>query len=596
MSRMSVQPLFSSGRDPLKGIKWAEREVTLQGAARQVVTVTAPEAWSMTAVTVFASHYLRVVKGVRETHFGQAIARLADTISEWALADGYVDAEAGNHLRHELAYMLVYQMWSPNSPVWYNVGTVERPQISACYIQHLSDAMDGDDGIIALQSAETRLFRRGSGTGTNHSNLRPEGYPISVGGTASGPVSFMRGFDATAGAIKSGGSTRRAAKMVILNDDHPDIEKYVDAKPHVERMAWDLVDAGHSNDYNGPTYTNLALQNANHSVGTSDAFMQAVADDALWTLQFGGVPARTIRARELWARIVSAAHICGDPGLQFRDTINAWHTSPSGGPIVGSNPCAEFVYIDDSACNLAAHNLRQYQRKAQHPYAVRTHDENPVLVNTLDTDALRHAVGVSILVQDVLVSRASYPTAAIEINSLKYRPLGMGYANLGALLMSLGLGYDTDAGRALAGALTTSPVSSHPRLDAMIASAPSVSDAAAGVHPHPDGIHASSESPLIFPLPPLDGAAWTHPLFPGEHSASGPQGIAPPVQVTPPPAQNRVVDVLAALVIDLAVLGLLGYLVSRGHLRIDFAGIMALVGLVLHHRRAVPVLPRLFPR
>ena len=455
MSRMSVQPLFSSGRDPLKGIKWAEREVTLQGAARQVVTVTAPEAWSMTAVTVFASHYLRVVKGVRETHFGQAIARLADTISEWALADGYVDAEAGNHLRHELAYMLVYQMWSPNSPVWYNVGTVERPQISACYIQHLSDAMDGDDGIIALQSAETRLFRRGSGTGTNHSNLRPEGYPISVGGTASGPVSFMRGFDATAGAIKSGGSTRRAAKMVILNDDHPDIEKYVDAKPHVERMAWDLVDAGHSNDYNGPTYTNLALQNANHSVGTSDAFMQAVADDALWTLQFGGVPARTIRARELWARIVSAAHICGDPGLQFRDTINAWHTSPSGGPIVGSNPCAEFVYIDDSACNLAAHNLRQYQRKAQHPYAVRTHDENPVLVNTLDTDALRHAVGVSILVQDVLVSRASYPTAAIEINSLKYRPLGMGYANLGALLMSLGLGYDTDAGRALAGAITS---------------------------------------------------------------------------------------------------------------------------------------------
>ena len=455
MSRMSVQPLFSSGRDPLKGIKWAEREVTLQGAARQVVTVTAPEAWSMTAVTVFASHYLRVVKGVRETHFGQAIARLADTISEWALADGYVDAEAGNHLRHELAYMLVYQMWSPNSPVWYNVGTVERPQISACYIQHLSDAMDGDDGIIALQSAETRLFRRGSGTGTNHSNLRPEGYPISVGGTASGPVSFMRGFDATAGAIKSGGSTRRAAKMVILNDDHPDIEKYVDAKPHVERMAWDLVDAGHSNDYNGPTYTNLALQNANHSVGTSDAFMQAVADDALWTLQFGGVPARTIRARELWARIVSAAHICGDPGLQFRDTINAWHTSPSGGAIVGSNPCAEFVYIDDSACNLAAHNLRQYQRKAQHPYAVRTHDENPVLVNTLDTDALRHAVGVSILVQDVLVSRASYPTAAIEINSLKYRPLGMGYANLGALLMSLGLGYDTDAGRALAGAITS---------------------------------------------------------------------------------------------------------------------------------------------
>ena len=606
MSRMSVQPLFSSGRDPLKGIKWAEREVTLQGAARQVVIVTAPEAWSMTAVTVFASHYLRVVKGVRETHFGQAIARLADTISAWALVDGYVDAEAGNHLRHELAYMLVYQMWSPNSPVWYNVGTVERPQISACYIQHLSDAMDGDDGIIALQSAETRLFRRGSGTGTNHSNLRPEGYPISVGGTASGPVSFMRGFDATAGAIKSGGSTRRAAKMVILNDDHPDIEKYVDAKPHVERMAWDLVDAGHSNDYNGPTYTNLALQNANHSVGTSDAFMQAVADDALWTLQFGGVPARTIRARELWARIVSAAHICGDPGLQFRDTINAWHTSPSGGPIVGSNPCqpdfatvltpdgvrtfadisegstiwsgkrwttvvkkwatgtkavwavrtahgvfigtedhkvisrgervkagvadyidgaspptcaagqaalhwlssfgyrspsapaldyfslngvvtnrvhlgdfpvyditvedeehtywtggllvsncAEFVYIDDSACNLAAHNLRQYQREAQHPYAVRTHDKNPVLVNTLDTDALRHAVGVSILVQDVLVSRASYPTVAIEINSLKYRPLGMGYANLGALLMSLGLGYDTDAGRALAGAITS---------------------------------------------------------------------------------------------------------------------------------------------
>jgi hypothetical protein len=452
---MSVHSLFSNGVDPLAGIVWTAREVTLQGAERKVITVMAPDHWSMTAVAVFASHYLRVVNGVRETHFGEAINRLAETVSGWALADGYVDAESAAVLRNELAYMLVYQMWSPNSPVWYNVGTVARPQISACYIQHLSDAMDGDDGIIALQSAETRLFRRGSGTGTNHSNLRPEGYPISVGGTASGPVSFMRGFDATAGAIKSGGSTRRAAKMVILNDDHPDIEKYVDSKVDVEQMAWDLVDAGHSSDYNGKMYANLALQNANHSVGVSDAFMDAVATDGLWTLQWGGVPARTIRARELWDRIVRAAHYCGDPGLQFRDTINHWHTSPSGGAIHGSNPCAEFVYIDDSACNLAAHNLRQYQRHAAHPYARRAWNSDPSMVNTIDVQALGHGVEISILVQDVLVSRASYPTPAIEINSLKYRPLGMGYANLGALLMSLGLGYDTDAGRAYAGAITS---------------------------------------------------------------------------------------------------------------------------------------------
>lgn len=455
MGPMSVHSLFSNGVDPLAGIVWTAREVTLQGAERKVITVMAPDHWSMTAVAVFASHYLRVVNGVRETHFGEAINRLAETVSGWALADGYVDAESAAVLRNELAYMLVYQMWSPNSPVWYNVGTVARPQISACYIQHLSDAMDGDDGIIALQSAETRLFRRGSGTGTNHSNLRPEGYPISVGGTASGPVSFMRGFDATAGAIKSGGSTRRAAKMVILNDDHPDIEKYVDSKVDVEQMAWDLVDAGHSSDYNGKMYANLALQNANHSVGVSDAFMNAVATDGLWTLQWGGVPARTIRARELWDRIVRAAHYCGDPGLQFRDTINHWHTSPSGGAIHGSNPCAEFVYIDDSACNLAAHNLRQYQRHAAHPYARRAWNSDPSMVNTIDVQALGHGVEISILVQDVLVSRASYPTPAIEINSLKYRPLGMGYANLGALLMSLGLGYDTDAGRAYAGAITS---------------------------------------------------------------------------------------------------------------------------------------------
>lgn len=455
MGPMSVHSLFSNGVDPLAGIVWTAREVTLQGAERKVITVMAPDHWFMTAVAVFASHYLRVVNGVRETHFGEAINRLAETVSGWALADGYVDAESAAVLRNELAYMLVYQMWSPNSPVWYNVGTVARPQISACYIQHLSDAMDGDDGIIALQSAETRLFRRGSGTGTNHSNLRPEGYPISVGGTASGPVSFMRGFDATAGAIKSGGSTRRAAKMVILNDDHPDIEKYVDSKVDVEQMAWDLVDAGHSSDYNGKMYANLALQNANHSVGVSDAFMDAVATDGLWTLQWGGVPARTIRARELWDRIIRAAHYCGDPGLQFRDTINHWHTSPSGGAIHGSNPCAEFVYIDDSACNLAAHNLRQYQRHAAHPYARRAWNSDPSMVNTIDVQALGHGVEISILVQDVLVSRASYPTPAIEINSLKYRPLGMGYANLGALLMSLGLGYDTDAGRAYAGAITS---------------------------------------------------------------------------------------------------------------------------------------------
>ncbi len=431
---LSIEPKFSGGKDPLAAIVWTLRSVRRQDGEQ--VTIEVPEGWTDTAARVFASHYLRVVNGERETSARQAIDRVSRTVSEWALLDGYTDAANAHNLRCEVAYMLVHQMWSPNSPVWYNIGTCEKPQLSACFIASVKDTMES---LSALQTQETFLYRGGSGVGTNYSTLRHRNAPLSRGGSASGAASFLRGFDAWAGVTKSGGGTRRAAKMNVLNVEHPDIEQYVNEKAEAERMAWDLVDAGWPSDYNGPVYANLPFQNANHSVRISDAFMKAVDEGAQWDLKDrSGKTVKTVDARGLWDQICTAAHTCGDPGLQFDDTINDWHTVPGSGRINASNPCSEYLFLDDSACNLASLNLRKY------------HDGK-----RFDVASFEHACRISITVQEIFVDRASYPTKEIAKNSHLFRPLGLGYANLGALLMSLGLPYDSDKGRDLCAAITS---------------------------------------------------------------------------------------------------------------------------------------------
>lgn len=431
---LSIEPKFSGGKDPLATIVWTLRNVRRQDGEQTVIEV--PEGWSDTAARVFASHYLRVINGERETSARQAIDRVARTVSEWALLDGYTDAANAHNLRCEVAHMLVHQMWSPNSPVWYNIGTCDKPQLSACFIASVKDSMES---LSALQTQETGLFRGGSGVGTNYSTLRHRNAPLSRGGSASGAASFLRGFDAWAGVTKSGGGTRRAAKMNVLNVDHPDIEQYVAEKAEAERMAWDLVDAGWPSDYNGPVYANLPFQNANHSVRISDAFMKAVDEGAQWDLKDrAGNVVKAVDARVLWDQICTAAHTCGDPGLQFDDIINDWHTVPGSGRINASNPCSEFLHLDDTACNLASLNLRKY------------HDGK-----SFDVASFEHACRISITVQEIFVDRASYPSKLIAKNSHLFRPLGLGYANLGALLMSLGLPYDSDGGRNLCAAITS---------------------------------------------------------------------------------------------------------------------------------------------
>lgn len=429
-----IKALFSGGSDPLKSIQWVERSIVPQGR-KEAIVVTMPDKWSGNSCKVFASHYLRVVNGVQETSAEQAIRRLTETWSNWALLDGYLDAGQAELFKHELAAALVQQRWSPNSPAWYNLGVVEKPQGSACFISSVDDDMKA---IIAHQAYETTVFTGGSGTGTNLSSLRPRDWPLTTGGSSSGPTSFMRGFDGWAGITKSGGKTRRAAKLVCLDLTHPDSLDFIEDKATAERMASDLIDAGWPSDWNGITYAWLPFQNANNSVRASDAFMRAVDLDGDWTFTWKDQPIRTVKARDVWNRICIAAHTCGDPGLILDDTTNAWHTSPGGGRIRAANPCIEFCFLDDSACNLASLNLRKY-------------DKNGVV----DLESMEHMVYLSILAQEVTVSRASYPSEKIAANSEAYRPLGLGYANLGALLMERGLGYDTAKGRQLAAALTS---------------------------------------------------------------------------------------------------------------------------------------------
>jgi ribonucleoside-diphosphate reductase alpha chain len=448
-------------------LTWELRTASITDANGSVIfeqqNVLAPATWSQTATNIVASKYFhgRLGSPEREHSVGQLVARVVDTIAEWGQEDGYFDGpESAANFRLELAHLLLHQKASFNSPVWFNVGVSEprgygfvydcelnavrplregenRPQCSACFINSVADRMES---ILDLAKTEGMLFKYGSGSGVNLSTLREEDAPLSGGGKASGPLSFMKGLDAFAGVIKSGGKTRRAAKMVVLNADHPDIEKFIWCKAKEEKKAQTLIDAGYDSSLDGDAYSSIFFQNANNSVRLSDEFMRAVEADGNWSTRSvgAGQPVKTHKARDLLRQMAEAAHECGDPGLQFDTTINDWHTSKVSGRINASNPCSEYLFLDDSACNLASLNLLKFL----------TPD------GRFDVAGFRHAVDTLILAQEILVDRASYPTAKIAQNSHDFRPLGLGYANLGALLMALGLPYDSDSGRAFAATVT----------------------------------------------------------------------------------------------------------------------------------------------
>ena len=394
----------------------------------------------MTATNIVASKYFHGKRGTpeRESSVRQLAGRVATTITQWGRQGGYFASEQDAAIFHdELVHLLLHQMMAFNSPVWFNCGIEAKPQCSACFINSVEDTMGS---ILDLAKTEGMLFKWGSGTGSNLSPIRSSKEQLSGGGIASGPVSFMKGFDAFAGVIKSGGKTRRAAKMVILNVGHPDIFEFINSKANEEKKAWVLLDNGYAGGVDGEAYSSIFFQNANHSVRVTDEFMFAVANDGDWATRaiVTGEPVDTYKARELIRMIAESAYICGDPGMQYDTTINRWHTSKNTAPINASNPCSEYMFLDDSACNLASLNLLRFA------------DKN----GRFDIEAFRKAVDVTITAQEIIVGFASYPTKRIEINSYDYRPLGLGYANLGALLMLQGIAYDSDFGRDYAAAIT----------------------------------------------------------------------------------------------------------------------------------------------
>ena len=444
---IAIERYFTTkGVDPSEEIAWETRTAQISGEGGSIIfeqkDVEIPKNWSLLATNVVVSKYFRGSLGspARERSVRQLVSRVVKTIGAWGRKDGYFASEEdAATFEAELAHLVYRQKMSFNSPVWFNVGVEEHPQCSACFINSVGDSMDS---ILKLAHTEGMLFKYGSGAGSNLSKIRSSKERLSGGGEASGPVSFMRGFDAFAGVIKSGGKTRRAAKMVILDADHPDVSEFVSCKADEEKKAWALIDAGYDGGFNvkGGAYDSVFFQNANHSVRVTDAFMRAVIEDREWPL-LGRTDQKvieTIRARELMSKVTEAAWFCGDPGMQFDTTINAWHTCPTSDRINASNPCSEYMFLDDTACNLASLNLMHFRS----------------IEGGFDADAFKHAVDLTILAQEILVSNAKYPTEAIGRNSDEYRPLGLGYANLGALLMASGRPYDSDGGRAYAAAIT----------------------------------------------------------------------------------------------------------------------------------------------
>jgi ribonucleoside-diphosphate reductase alpha chain len=433
-----------AGIDPFDEVEWELRSAVIGNERGEVVfeqqNVEIPRFWSQQATNIVVSKYFRGQIGTpgREHSVKQLIGRVVDTITAWARSNRYFAGD--EHLKafsDDLKHILVYQKAAFNSPVWFNCGFEKAPQCSACFINSVQDTMDS---ILTLARTEGMLFKFGSGTGTNLSPIRSSKELLAGGGTASGPVSFMKGYDAFAGVIKSGGKTRRAAKMVILNADHPDIVEFINCKVEEEKKAWALIDAGYDGSFTGPAYSSVFFQNSNNSVRVTDDFMRAVLDDSTWDTHAvrDGAVLDTYKARDLMRLIAEGTHICGDPGMQFDTTINEWHTCPETDRIHASNPCSEYMFLNDSACNLASINLMKFVR-----------DDGE-----FDVVSYKAAIRTLITAQEIIVDNASYPTPAIEKNSHAYRPLGLGYANLGALLMSRGLPYDSDAGRDYAAALT----------------------------------------------------------------------------------------------------------------------------------------------
>jgi ribonucleoside-diphosphate reductase alpha chain len=442
---LAFRRLFTDERiSPFDAVEWEKRIAQITNEKGETIfgqdNVEVPKAWSQTATNIVASKYFhgKLNTHDRETSVRQLISRVVDTIVRWGEEGGYFgNVDSRNVFRDELTHLLVEQKMAFNSPVWFNVGVHPKPQCSACFINSVQDSMES---ILNLAKTEGMLFKWGSGTGTNFSTLRGSKELLSGGGIASGPVSFMKGFDAFAGVIKSGGKTRRAAKMVILNVDHPDIAPFIDCKRKEERKAHVLIGQGYEASIDGEAYSSVFFQNANHSVRVTDEFMQAAIEDREWWTQnvTDGSRADKYSARELLRRVAETAWHCGDPGMQYDTTINRWHTCKATGRIYASNPCSEYMFLDDTACNLASLNLTTYLRAD----------------GQFDVEAFKHAVDITITAQEILVDNASYPTEKIARNSHDFRPLGLGYANLGALLMLLALPYDSDEGRALCGAIT----------------------------------------------------------------------------------------------------------------------------------------------
>ncbi len=458
---------MDAGRTPYDEVQWELRTASIGNDKGAVIfeqrDVEVPAEWSQTATNIVVSKYFHGKAGTpeRESSVRQLVGRVVDTIAEWGTEQRYFRTlqDAAN-FRDELTHLMLTQKACFNSPVWFNVGVKEtrgygwyydeatdqiqkvdpanpHPQCSACFINSVGDTLES---ILDLAKTEGMLFKWGSGTGSNLSSLREEDGLLSGGGRASGPLSFMKGFDAFAGVIKSGGKTRRAAKMVILNADHPDIEAFVWCKAKEEKKAHTLIEAGYDSAIDGEAYGSIFFQNANNSVRVTDEFMEAAASDGDWWTKsrLANQPVKRLKARDLMRQISEATHQCGDPGMQFDTTINTWHTSRNTARINASNPCSEYMFLDDSACNLASLNLMKF---------VRTD-------GVFDVEAYRHAVDTVIVAQEILVDNAAYPTDRIAKNSHDFRPLGLGYANLGALLMSMGIPYDSDQGRDWAAGLT----------------------------------------------------------------------------------------------------------------------------------------------
>ncbi len=445
IEKLKIPRFFTTvDRHPYDEIEWELRSASITNDKGEVIferqNIEVPKSWSQTAINIVASKYFHSHKksATQETSVKQLIDRVTKTLANWGRKDGYFESEEdAATFEAELTHLLVNQKASFNSPVWFNMGVEEHPQCSACFINSVSDTMES---ILDLAKTEGLLFKWGSGTGTNLSPLRSSKERLSTGGFASGPVSFMRGYDAFAGVIKSGGKTRRAAKMVILNIDHPDVLEFINCKADEEKKAWALIEMGYDGSFGGEAYSSVFFQNSNNSVRVTDDFMRAVEDDGEWFTR--AVTDRKIigsfKARNLMKAICDAAHVCGDPGIQFHSTINSWHTCPNSGPINASNPCSEYMFVDNSACNLASLNLMKFLKSS----------------GDFDIEAYRRAIHLLIIAQEIIVDNSSYPNDQISINSSLFRPIGLGYANLGALLMYYGVPYDSPKGRALAATLT----------------------------------------------------------------------------------------------------------------------------------------------